>query len=64
VPPPIRSGVMVYLRPIEMLQAWGIASQPGLKRTQSDVEGGKEPDIKPAFINLDSDEEEEEVNSN
>jgi hypothetical protein len=44
-----------------MLQAWGIASQPALKRTQSGADGEKEPDIKPVFINIDSDEEEGEV---
>jgi hypothetical protein len=46
-----------------MLQAWGIGSQPTLKRTRPDVEG-EEPDVKPVFINIDSDEEEEEVNYN
>jgi hypothetical protein len=55
---------MSYAWPIEMLQAWGISCQPALKRTQSDVDGEKGPDIKPVFITLDSEEEEEEVNCN
>ena len=54
---------MAHVRLIEMLQAWGISSQPAVKRMRSDVEEEQELDVKPVFINLDS-EEEEEVNSN
>lgn len=55
---------MAHVRLVEMLQAWGISSQPAVKRTRSDVEEEQELDVKPVFINIDSEEEEEQVNSN